>query len=43
MKKLHAMLAGVEFGTATGPAISAPVNGGDVRVIFALAESTPST
>src|SRR3970282_802736 len=36
---VQAMLAGgIDFGTATGTAISAAVNGADVRVVFALTD-----
>lgn len=39
IQTVQAMLAGgVDFGTATGTAISAAVNGADVRVIFALTD-----
>ena len=39
IQTVQAMLAGgVDFGTATGTAISAAVNGADVRVIFALSD-----
>jgi NitT/TauT family transport system substrate-binding protein len=39
IQTVQAMLAGgVEFGTATGTAISAAVNGADVRVVFALTD-----
>lgn len=39
IQTVQAMLAGgVDFGTATGTAISAAVNGADVRVVFALSE-----
>jgi NitT/TauT family transport system substrate-binding protein len=42
IQTVQAMLAGgVDFGTATGTAISAAVNGADVRVVFALTD-TPS-
>jgi len=42
IQTVQAMLAGgVDFGTATGTAISAAVNGADVRVVFALSD-TPS-
>ena len=44
IQTVQAMLAGgVDFGTATGTAISAAVNGADVRVVFALSENRPST
>lgn len=39
IQTVQAMLAGgVDFGTATGTAISAAVNGADVRVVFALSD-----
>src|SRR5918996_2403056 len=39
IQTVQAMLAGgVDFGTATGTAISAAVNGADVRVVFALTD-----
>ena len=39
IQTVQAMLAGgVNFGTATGTAISAAVNGADVRVVFALSD-----
>jgi ABC-type nitrate/sulfonate/bicarbonate transport system substrate-binding protein len=39
IQTVQAMLAGgVNFGTATGTAISAAVNGADVRVVFALTD-----
>jgi NitT/TauT family transport system substrate-binding protein len=39
IQTVQAMLAGgVDFGTATGTAVSAAVNGADVRVIFALTD-----
>jgi ABC-type nitrate/sulfonate/bicarbonate transport system substrate-binding protein len=42
IQTVQAMLAGgVDLGTATGTAISAAVNGADVRVVFALTD-TPS-
>ena len=43
IQTVQAMLAGgVDFGTATGTAISAAVNGADVRVVFALSISRRS-
>ena len=39
IQTVQAMLAGgVDFGSATGTAISAAVNGADVRVVFALSD-----
>ncbi|HET9915761.1 MAG TPA: ABC transporter substrate-binding protein [Candidatus Binatia bacterium] len=39
IQTVQAMLAGgIDFGTATGTAISAAVNGADVRVVFALSD-----
>ncbi|HEX7228495.1 MAG TPA: ABC transporter substrate-binding protein [Candidatus Binatia bacterium] len=39
IQTVQALLAGgVDFGTATGTAISAAVNGADVRVVFALTD-----
>jgi len=39
IQTVQAMLAGgIDFGTATGTAISAAVNGADVRVVFALTD-----
>ena len=39
IQTVQAMLAGgIDFGTATGTAVSAAVNGADVRVIFALTD-----
>lgn len=39
IQTVQALLAGgIEFGTATGTAVSAAVNGADVRVVFALTD-----
>ncbi|HEX2228133.1 MAG TPA: ABC transporter substrate-binding protein [Candidatus Binatia bacterium] len=39
IQSVQVMLAGgIDFGTATGTAISAAVNGADVRVVFALSD-----